>query len=79
MEMDFQKERSQGGQAPQNDENAKRQRKTTLCCLTEDQLNNCSSHKWIAIRFIALFVISLLILCCVYGLKSVDSHGHGKR
>lgn len=74
MEMDFEKQR----ETPQNDENAKRQRKTTLCCLTEDQLNNCSSHKWIAIRFIALFVISLLILCCVYGLKSADSHGHGK-
>ena len=59
--------------------NAKRQRKTTLCCLTEDQLQNCNSHKWIIVRFVVLFVVSLLILCCVYGLKSADGHGHAAK
>jgi len=61
----------------QHDDESKRQRKTTLCCLTEDKLNKCDSNKWIIVRFVCLFFVSLLILCCVYGLKS-NGGGHHK-
>lgn len=55
---------------------SKRQRKTTLCCLAEDKLSSCNSHKWHFVRFAALFFLSLLILCCCLALKTEEGHDH---
>lgn len=57
-----------------------RKRKTTLCCLKEDALAKCNGgKKWIFLRFVVLFIVSLLILTIVYGLKSNGEDEHGDK
>ena len=61
----------------EHEDDAKRQRKTTLCCLSDDKSKGCNSKKWIIVRFAALFFIFVLILCIVYGLKTGMKDKHG--
>ena len=44
-------------------------------CFKKTMLSFCgSSKKWIVLRFGMIFLISVVILCCVYGLKSTSKH-----
>ena len=44
-------------------------------CFKRTLMSFCGSNKkWIVIRFGMIFLISVIILCCVYGLKSTSKH-----
>ena len=67
--------------------NKMRQRKTTLCCLLqkassgEYRFLGCSvANKANIFRFVGLCLLTIVILCCVYGLKlGQGSHKHHRR
>ena len=61
-------------EAHQNDK--MRQRKTTLCCLLQKSdtggytIGGCTiTNKANIFRFVGLCLLTIVILCCVYGLK----------
>lgn len=72
-------------EANQNDK--MRQRKTTLCCLLQKSDNGgytiggCTiANKANIFRFVGLCLLTVVILCCVYGLKyGRGSHKHHRR
>ena len=72
-------------EANQND--TMRRRKTTLCCLLQKSDNGgytiggCTiANKANIFRFVGLCLLTIVILCCVYGLKyGRGSHKHHRR
>ena len=72
-------------EANQND--TPRQRKTTLCCLLQKSdtggytIRGCTiANKANIFRFVGLCLLTIVILCCVYGLKyGRGTHKHHRR
>ena len=49
-------------------------------CFKKALMSFCgSSKKWIVLRFGMIFLISVVILCCVYGLKSTSKHKNSSK
>ena len=73
-------------EANQNDKNM-RKRKSTLCCLLQTSdtggytFGGCTiANKANIFRFVGLCLLTIVILCCVYGLKyGRGSHKHHRR
>ena len=58
-----------------NDSSSDNNSNNNNSCLKKGFMSFCgSSKKWIVLRFGMIFLISVVILCCVYGLKSTSKH-----
>ena len=73
----YQPDNSYGEKHPDLQDNDKmRQRKTTICCLLQKSdsgsytFAGCTvANKATIFRFVGLCLLTIVILCCVYGLK----------